>query len=81
MARGPSFGVNKFIPPVNNVDVYPLLCELIKIECHPHNGSIENFKEALRGYSGNATNSRFQFVIEKSSILVILFVILNFLKF
>jgi hypothetical protein len=36
---------------VNNVDVYPLLCELVKVECHPHNGTLDHFAEAMRNTS------------------------------
>ena len=47
LARGPDFKKNVKIGPVNNVDVYPLVCELVQIQCNPNNGSIAHFKDAL----------------------------------
>ena len=47
LARGPDFKRNSRIGPLNNVDVYPLLCQLIDMECHPNNGTISNFIDAL----------------------------------
>lgn len=53
MAHGPDFRRNTRIGPVNNVDVYPLLCELINIKCNANNGTISNF---LKGLSFTPTN-------------------------
>lgn len=47
LARGPDFKNNVKIGPVDNVDVYPLVCELVQIQCNPNNGSILHFKDAL----------------------------------
>jgi predicted AlkP superfamily pyrophosphatase or phosphodiesterase len=47
LARGPDFIPNKRIAALNNVDVYPLLCFLIDMECHPNNGTISYFLNAL----------------------------------
>jgi hypothetical protein len=47
LARGPDFNANKQIGALNNVDVYPLLCYLIDMDCHSNNGTISNFKDAL----------------------------------
>ncbi|CAF0724722.1 unnamed protein product [Brachionus calyciflorus] len=47
LARGPNFKSNVGITGLKNVDVYPLLCELIQIQCHPNNGSLVPYKDAL----------------------------------
>ena len=47
LAKGPNFKKNVQITGLKNVDVYPLLCDLIKIECHSHNGSMIPFENAL----------------------------------
>lgn len=47
MAYGPSFRKNVKIGPIANVDVYPLLCELINVKCNPHNGTILGFTRGL----------------------------------
>ena len=35
------------IRPVNLIDIYSLLCKLVKIDSRPHNGSFENIKHIL----------------------------------
>lgn len=47
LARGPDFKHNVKLGSVNNVDVYPLLCELVNVKCNPNNGTIAAFKDAL----------------------------------
>lgn len=47
MARGPSFRPNAEITSLKNVDVYPLLCKLTRVNCHPHNGSLVPFENIL----------------------------------
>ena len=47
LARGPDFKGNVKLGPVNNVDVYPLLCELVNVRCNPNNGTMIPFKNAL----------------------------------
>lgn len=47
MAKGPNFRPNVQITNLKNVDVYPLLCKLVEVNCHPHNGSMLPFRNAL----------------------------------
>jgi hypothetical protein len=46
-ARGPNFKKNVTINGFINTNVYPLMCRLLKIECHPNNGSIDSFQHVL----------------------------------
>ena len=48
LARGPNFEKNKKINSFKNVDVYPLLCEILKITCNPNNGTIEIFAQVFK---------------------------------
>ena len=41
------FQPNKKLNGFRNVNVYPLLCDLLKINCNPHNGTIETFAGVL----------------------------------
>lgn len=52
LARGPDFNQNKRIESLNNVDIYPLLCGLLKINCNKNNGTVDPFLNVL------TTNSR-----------------------
>ncbi|XP_046561053.1 glycerophosphocholine cholinephosphodiesterase ENPP6-like [Haliotis rubra] len=40
LARGPNFKTNFTSDPIKNVDIYPLVCKLLKIEPAPNNGSL-----------------------------------------
>ncbi|XP_046545241.1 glycerophosphocholine choline phosphodiesterase ENPP6-like [Haliotis rubra] len=40
LARGPNFKTNFRSDPIKNVDIYPLVCKLLKIEPAPNNGSL-----------------------------------------
>ena len=47
-ARGPDFAKGKRLDTqLNNVDIYPLLCGLLRIECKRNNGTIEPFLSVL----------------------------------
>jgi hypothetical protein len=58
LAKGPSFKENVLISPIKNVDVYPLLCKLLDLnsDCHPNNGSLENFLPAFKQNSSNSSS-------------------------
>ena len=47
LARGPDFKQRHQIGPVNNVDIYPLLCHLLDMRCNPNKGTISPFLDAL----------------------------------
>jgi hypothetical protein len=83
MARGPSFAVNRIIDPVNNVDVYPLLCELIQVQCHPHNGTLDHFAKAMNDSASNnsAQSCGIKNTLEKSVALFLFSAVLYFAKF
>ncbi|WP_434213180.1 ectonucleotide pyrophosphatase/phosphodiesterase [[Pseudomonas] boreopolis] len=48
IARGPSFAVDKQLPPFDNVDVYPLLAHLVGIRPAPNDGDPQALLPALR---------------------------------
>lgn len=47
MARGPDFKPNSRVAPFRNVDIHPLLCKLIDIECPKGDGTSETFDAVL----------------------------------
>lgn len=47
-ARGPKFKKQIKLSPFENVNVYPLLCNLLEIDCKKNNGSVDVFKSALK---------------------------------
>jgi len=49
VARGPSFVPGTELPAFDNVDVYPLLVRLLRIEAAPNDGDIAPLLPALRG--------------------------------
>ncbi|CAL8101042.1 unnamed protein product [Calicophoron daubneyi] len=48
IARGPSFRVGELIPEVYSVDVYPLMCSLLRVKPRPNNGSLERIASILK---------------------------------
>ena len=48
MARGPAFKKGYQHPGVvEQVDIYPLICELLQIRCEPHDGDLRRVQELL----------------------------------
>ena len=47
MARGPSFKTGHSHPPFENVNVYPLVCEILGVECPANNGSLSVVRDML----------------------------------
>ncbi|KAK3576513.1 hypothetical protein CHS0354_034187 [Potamilus streckersoni] len=48
LAMGPGFKNGVSVDTFNNVDIYPLLCHLLKINPHPNNGSLDNVRDLLK---------------------------------
>lgn len=48
LAYGPSFKSNfTHTHPINIVDIYPLMCEILRVEAAPNNGTLSEVKELL----------------------------------
>ena len=73
LARGPNFKQNVKIDPINTVDVYPLLCDLIKIKCNPNNGTLQPFLNSMVESSAVQTKFNISFIL--------FFIILKFIQF
>jgi len=48
IAHGPAFRPGTVLPPIENVDVYPLLARLVGVPATPHDGDAEALLPALR---------------------------------
>lgn len=46
-AKGPNIRSNSTLQPLENVDLYQLFCNLLKLEPDPHNGTVSNLDEFL----------------------------------
>ncbi len=58
IARGPAFNKGQISEPFNNVDIYPLMCHILGIEPHKHDGAFQNVKHIL--VNGDDNNSLFR---------------------
>nr|XP_027217912.1 bis(5'-adenosyl)-triphosphatase enpp4-like [Penaeus vannamei] len=58
-AVGPSFTSGHQSQPVSQVDVYPLLCHALQLQCHPNNGSLDHVAEffALNTLTSSASSA------------------------
>jgi len=54
IAHGPAFRSGVVLPPIDNVDVYPLLALLLRLEPEPNDGNIDILKGALRASDPDA---------------------------
>ncbi|XP_055957013.1 ectonucleotide pyrophosphatase/phosphodiesterase family member 5 [Patella vulgata] len=48
LAHGPNFKSNYRQESIKNVDIYPLICELLGVVASPNNGSLSNTEDMLR---------------------------------
>jgi predicted AlkP superfamily pyrophosphatase or phosphodiesterase len=48
IARGPAFVPGAQVPPIDNVDIYPLLAHLLGVEPGPHDGSLQPLRPLLK---------------------------------
>ena len=48
IAAGPAFAKQIVLPPFENVDVYPLMMQLLGLQARPSDGSLATFKRALK---------------------------------
>ena len=44
---GPAFLSECKVPPFNNVDLLPLFCEILDVNCHQVNGTLGELKNCL----------------------------------
>ncbi len=60
MARGPNFNSSRgtLLPPFENVNVYPLVCRILEIKCHKHNGT--QFESVFENVFFFSTSRAFQ---------------------
>lgn len=47
LARGPSFKKGAVVETFNNIDLYPLMCQLLQLKAAPNNGSLAMVSELL----------------------------------
>ncbi|XP_014297559.1 bis(5'-adenosyl)-triphosphatase enpp4 isoform X2 [Microplitis demolitor] len=52
-ARGPAFKSHCKLEPFHNVDLFPLFCNILNLECPPTNGTVNSFKKCLKSFSNN----------------------------
>ncbi|XP_070539559.1 bis(5'-adenosyl)-triphosphatase enpp4-like [Ptychodera flava] len=61
VARGPSFRTSYKAEPFDMVDVYSLMCHLLRLEPAPNNGSFANVKDILIDFTSFSPSSRSSF--------------------
>lgn len=72
IAEGPAFKKNYKIDTFKNVDIYPLMCEVLKIKPQPNNGSFERVKSML---DKKLTSSQIKFYTFLSFVPVVLSIV------
>lgn len=54
-ANGPAFSKGCRLDPFPNINLYPLFCDVLAIECRPVNGTFTGFKSCMADYRLEAT--------------------------
>jgi predicted AlkP superfamily pyrophosphatase or phosphodiesterase len=54
VAHGPSFVAGRVVPPVESVDLYPLMARILGLDPAPNDGRLERVRHLLREGSGGA---------------------------
>jgi hypothetical protein len=67
-ARGPAFKKGYHSKTFNSVDLYPLMCKLLKIKANPNNGSYSAVEPLLLGSNENSSFSGILVGVMVSSI-------------
>lgn len=81
IAKGPVFKVNyKSDSVMNNIDVKPLLCSILRIECININGSIKNMKEYLLNDEDEKDASKFSNYVSRNYLFFLYVAFMYFLS-
>ncbi|XP_043272523.1 ectonucleotide pyrophosphatase/phosphodiesterase family member 5-like [Venturia canescens] len=80
-ARGPAFVSECKLEPFHNVDLFPLFCNILELNCPPVNGTLESFSKCLKSsvHPGESDSNTIAIVIP--CLLVIAGIILLVIYF
>lgn len=53
IAHGPAFKKNYTSTPFNIVDIYPLMCHILRVPPHPNDGNLANIRHILLDEGGS----------------------------
>ncbi|XP_044598002.1 ectonucleotide pyrophosphatase/phosphodiesterase family member 5-like isoform X1 [Cotesia glomerata] len=56
-AKGPAFNAHCKLEPFHNVDLYPLFCNILNIQCPETNGTLNSFKKCLKSFTDDDQNN------------------------
>lgn len=74
IAKGPAFRSNQTVAPIKSVDIYPLICHLLKINPSPNNGSLARASRLLKNLETKGSNSNVMAVtVAQSTIFIFAF--------
>ncbi|KAK5965597.1 Type I phosphodiesterase / nucleotide pyrophosphatase [Trichostrongylus colubriformis] len=81
MARGPAFKVNEKVGPVEIVDIYQVLLNILAVEpAHSHNGTWSNIEGMLAsGWEERPNSDRFNDVSQRFSSFLVIMIALRML--
>lgn len=66
LARGPAFKKNLKVQTISNVDLCPLMCHILGLKPHPHNGSLERVKNII------SEKTIFTVIMKKPALMIAL---------
>ncbi|KAJ8036368.1 Ectonucleotide pyrophosphatase/phosphodiesterase family member 7 [Holothuria leucospilota] len=69
-ARGPAFKTSYRARPINNVDIYQMVCEILDVEAAPNNGSLGRYKNMMKTSSSQEKILRSDILIIASCLII-----------
>lgn len=69
-ARGPAFKTSYRARPINNVDIYQMVCEILDVEAAPNNGSLDRYKNMMKTSSSQEKILRTDILIIASCLII-----------
>ncbi|XP_071865323.1 bis(5'-adenosyl)-triphosphatase enpp4 isoform X2 [Bombus fervidus] len=75
-ANGPAFMPKCKLEPFNNLDLFPLFCKILDLQCPIGNGTISHLTKCLKEHQENTIEIAFRSIIIASSITISVVVII-----
>ncbi|XP_059172781.1 ectonucleotide pyrophosphatase/phosphodiesterase family member 5-like [Physella acuta] len=73
IAKGPAFRSNQTVEPIQSVDIYPLICHILKINPSPNNGSLDRASRLLNLETKRSSSNDMALTVAQSTVFILSF--------
>ncbi|XP_003703035.2 bis(5'-adenosyl)-triphosphatase enpp4 isoform X1 [Megachile rotundata] len=79
-AKGPAFMPKCKLEPFNNLDLFPLFCKILDLECPPVNGTLSHLTKCLKKHQQDVTIIAYRMIFVATSISMTMVAIIGALE-